>query len=83
VPPLEEFLQQISLYTEQDGLREDESLVTLMTLHNAKGLEYDTVFIVGCEEGSFPTCALSKRAARRRSGASATSASPAPGNAST
>jgi ATP-dependent DNA helicase UvrD/PcrA len=54
VPPLEEFLQQISLYTEQDGLRVDESLITLMTLHNAKGLEYDTVFIVGCEEGSFP-----------------------------
>ena len=54
VPPLEEFLQQISLYTEQDGLRADESLVTLMTLHNAKGLEYDTVFIVGCEEGAFP-----------------------------
>ena len=54
VPPLEEFLQQISLYTEQDGLRADESLITLMTLHNAKGLEYDTVFIVGCEEGSFP-----------------------------
>jgi DNA helicase-2/ATP-dependent DNA helicase PcrA len=52
--PLEEFLQQISLYTEQDGLRADESLVTLMTLHNAKGLEYDTVFIVGCEEGAFP-----------------------------
>ncbi len=54
VPPLEEYLQQISLYTEQDGLSADESLVTLMTLHNAKGLEYDTVFIVGCEEGSFP-----------------------------
>ena len=54
VAPMEEFLQQISLYTEQDGLREDESLITLMTLHNAKGLEYDTVFIVGCEEGSFP-----------------------------
>ena len=54
MPPLEEFLQQISLYTEQDGLKEEESLVTLMTLHNAKGLEYDTVFIVGCEEGSFP-----------------------------
>ncbi len=52
--PLEEYLQQVSLYTEQDGLRADESLVTLMTLHNAKGLEYDTVFIVGCEEGSFP-----------------------------
>jgi DNA helicase II / ATP-dependent DNA helicase PcrA len=51
--PLEEFLQQISLYTEQDGLRE-ESLITLMTLHNAKGLEYDTVFVVGCEDGAFP-----------------------------
>ena len=51
--PLEEFLQQISLYTDQDGLR-DESLITLMTLHNAKGLEYDTVFIVGCEDGAFP-----------------------------
>jgi len=54
VPPLEEFLQQISLYTEQDALKEQESLITLMTLHNAKGLEYDTVFIVGCEDGAFP-----------------------------
>jgi DNA helicase-2/ATP-dependent DNA helicase PcrA len=54
VPPLEEYLQQISLYTEQDALRADESLITLMTLHNAKGLEYDTVFIVGCEDGAFP-----------------------------
>ncbi len=52
--PLEEFLQQISLYTEQDGLREEQSLITLMTLHNAKGLEYDAVFILGCEDGSFP-----------------------------
>jgi DNA helicase-2/ATP-dependent DNA helicase PcrA len=54
VSPLDEYLQQISLYTEQDGLKEDQELVTLMTLHNAKGLEYDTVFIVGCEEGAFP-----------------------------
>jgi len=55
VSPLEEYLQQISLYTEQDGLQDDEQqLVTLMTLHNAKGLEYDTVFIVGCEDGAFP-----------------------------
>jgi DNA helicase-2/ATP-dependent DNA helicase PcrA len=55
-PPLEEYLQQISLYTQQDDLREgeEESLVTLMTLHNAKGLEYDTVFIIGCEDGAFP-----------------------------
>jgi DNA helicase-2/ATP-dependent DNA helicase PcrA len=56
VPPLEEYLQQISLYTEQDGLDGDaeNELVTLMTLHNAKGLEYDTVFVVGCEDGAFP-----------------------------
>ena len=54
VTPLEEYLQQISLYTEQDGLASEQELVTLMTMHNAKGLEYDTVFIVGCEEGAFP-----------------------------
>jgi DNA helicase-2/ATP-dependent DNA helicase PcrA len=56
IPPLEEYLQQISLYTQQDDLvdGERESLVTLMTLHNAKGLEYDTVFIIGCEDGAFP-----------------------------
>jgi len=55
VSPLEEYLQQISLYTEQDALQDEErQLVTLMTLHNAKGLEYDTVFIVGCEDGAFP-----------------------------
>ena len=53
-PPLEEFLQQISLYTEQDGLQDEQELVTLMTLHNAKGLEYDTVFMIGCEDGAFP-----------------------------
>src|SRR5215213_6969046 len=45
VRPLEEFLAQISLYTDQDALREEESLVTLMTLHNAKGLEYEAAFI--------------------------------------
>jgi DNA helicase-2/ATP-dependent DNA helicase PcrA len=54
VPPLEEYLQQISLYSEQDSLKEEQELATLMTLHNAKGLEYDTVFIVGCEDGAFP-----------------------------
>ncbi|MET0557555.1 MAG: UvrD-helicase domain-containing protein [Solirubrobacterales bacterium] len=54
IPPLEEFLQQISLYTEQDGLQDEQELVTLMTLHNAKGLEYDTVFMIGCEDGAFP-----------------------------
>jgi DNA helicase-2/ATP-dependent DNA helicase PcrA len=54
ISPLEEYLQQISLYSEQDGLDSEKELVTLMTLHNAKGLEYDTVFIVGSEEGAFP-----------------------------
>jgi DNA helicase-2/ATP-dependent DNA helicase PcrA len=54
IAPLEEYLQQISLYSEQDSLTAEQELVTLMTLHNAKGLEYDTVFIVGCEDGAFP-----------------------------
>jgi DNA helicase-2/ATP-dependent DNA helicase PcrA len=51
---LAEFLQQLSLYSEQDALRDAESTVTLMTLHNAKGLEYPVVFMIGCEEGVFP-----------------------------
>jgi ATP-dependent DNA helicase UvrD/PcrA len=54
IAPLEEYLQQISLYSDQDSLSDEQELVTLMTLHNAKGLEYDTVFIVGCEDGAFP-----------------------------
>jgi DNA helicase-2/ATP-dependent DNA helicase PcrA len=53
-PPLEEFLQQVSLVSDQDSIQSEEQLVTLMTLHNAKGLEYDAVFVVGCEEGAFP-----------------------------
>jgi DNA helicase-2/ATP-dependent DNA helicase PcrA len=53
-PSLAEFLQQLSLYSEQDSLRDSEELVTLMTLHNAKGLEYPVVFMIGCEEGVFP-----------------------------
>ena len=54
VPPLEEFLQQISLLSDQDSIEDEQELITLMTIHNAKGLEYDTVFVVGCEDGSFP-----------------------------
>ncbi len=52
--PLEEFLQQISLYSEQDKLSGEQTLLTLMTLHNAKGLEFRVVFIIGCEDGMFP-----------------------------
>jgi DNA helicase II / ATP-dependent DNA helicase PcrA len=54
LPGLAEFLQQLSLYSEQDALRDRDELVTLMTLHNAKGLEYPVVFMIGCEEGVFP-----------------------------
>jgi superfamily I DNA/RNA helicase len=48
------FLQEISLYADQDALRGEESLVTLMTIHNAKGLEFRAVFLIGMEEGIFP-----------------------------
>ncbi len=53
-PSVEEFLQQVALFSEQDSLRDDDGVVTLMTLHNAKGLEYDTVFMIGMEDGVFP-----------------------------
>ena len=51
---LDVFLQQLALVADADSRREDEGLVTLMTLHNAKGLEYPIVFIAGCEDGVFP-----------------------------
>jgi DNA helicase-2/ATP-dependent DNA helicase PcrA len=51
---LAEFLQQVALVADADARTEDEGLVTLMTLHNAKGLEYPIVFMIGCEEGVFP-----------------------------
>ncbi len=53
-PSLAGFLQQIALVADADGRRDDEGLVTLMTLHNAKGLEYPIVFLLGMEEGVFP-----------------------------
>jgi DNA helicase-2/ATP-dependent DNA helicase PcrA len=51
---LDVFLQATSLLSDADTRRDDEGLVTLMTLHNAKGLEYPIVFMIGCEEGVFP-----------------------------
>jgi len=51
---LEQFLEQVSLVGEQDEYDEDDSSVTLMTLHIAKGLEFPVVFIVGMEDGIFP-----------------------------
>jgi DNA helicase-2/ATP-dependent DNA helicase PcrA len=49
-----EFLQEISLFSEQDAMEDERSEVTLMTLHNAKGLEFPVVFMIGLEEGLFP-----------------------------
>jgi len=51
---LVDFLAEISLYADADSMQDEEDLVTLMTLHNAKGLEYPVVFMTGMEEGMFP-----------------------------
>ncbi|MDF2494093.1 MAG: helicase [Sphingomonas sp.] len=48
------FLEHVSLVMDNEGAREDPK-VTIMTIHAAKGLEYDTVFLVGWEEGLFPS----------------------------
>ncbi|MDQ3892796.1 MAG: DNA helicase PcrA [Actinomycetota bacterium] len=53
-PTLDGFLQEQALYSEQDALDTEGGSVTLMTLHNAKGLEFGHVFVVGMEEGTFP-----------------------------
>jgi DNA helicase-2/ATP-dependent DNA helicase PcrA len=53
-PSLSSFLQEVSLYSDQDAIRGEGSLVTLMTLHNAKGLEFRVVYLIGMEEGIFP-----------------------------
>jgi DNA helicase-2/ATP-dependent DNA helicase PcrA len=53
-PTLSSFLQEVSLYSDQDAIRGEGSLVTLMTLHNAKGLEFRAVYLLGMEEGIFP-----------------------------
>ncbi len=51
---LSEFLQQVSLFTDQDKDEVNDDRVTLMTLHASKGLEFEVVFIAGLEEGLFP-----------------------------
>ncbi len=51
---LDVFLQGVALVADADTRKDDEGLVTLMTLHNAKGLEYPIVFMAGMEEGVFP-----------------------------
>lgn len=51
---LSEFLEGITLSSDLDNMTEEEEMVTLMTLHSAKGLEFPVVFLVGMEEGIFP-----------------------------
>jgi DNA helicase-2/ATP-dependent DNA helicase PcrA len=53
-PSLEGFLEEIALYTDADAVDTGAGKVTLMTIHIAKGLEFDRVVIVGLEEGLFP-----------------------------
>jgi DNA helicase-2/ATP-dependent DNA helicase PcrA len=48
------FLESVSLVSEVDEYEEEDPGITLMTLHNAKGLEFDVVFMVGMEDGVFP-----------------------------
>jgi len=51
---LSSFIERAALYSEMDEDRENQDYVRLLTIHSAKGLEFDTVFIVGAEEGLFP-----------------------------
>ena len=52
--PLDHFLQRSSLVADSDALAGESDAITLMTLHNAKGLEFPVVFITGLEDGLFP-----------------------------
>jgi DNA helicase-2/ATP-dependent DNA helicase PcrA len=52
---LQAFLEEMSLVSDQDSMEDSDKAVTMMTLHISKGLEYPVVFIVGMEEGLFPS----------------------------
>lgn len=51
---LGEFLEEVALISDLDGLRSEGNSITLMTIHGAKGLEFPVVFVAGLEEGVFP-----------------------------
>ena len=52
---LQSFLSTVALFTTTDNMDEQNGCVNLMTLHSAKGLEFDTVFLCGMEDGLFPS----------------------------
>ncbi|MCX6812213.1 MAG: UvrD-helicase domain-containing protein [Candidatus Berkelbacteria bacterium] len=52
--PLDDFLEKVALYQDSDEIKSNENVVTLMTLHSAKGLEFPIVFVIGLEEGILP-----------------------------
>ena len=54
-PTLESYLENVSLVTDLDRASDENGYVTMMTLHSAKGLEFDNVFIPGMEENIFPS----------------------------
>lgn len=54
-PSLSGFLEEVSLYTEADRGDSSDNKVTLMTIHSAKGLEFENVFVTGLEDGVFPS----------------------------
>ncbi|NLT39395.1 MAG: UvrD-helicase domain-containing protein [Clostridiales bacterium] len=53
-PSLAGFLEEVALYTDLDNYDEGDDRAVMMTIHNAKGLEFGTVFVAGAEEGIFP-----------------------------
>ena len=53
-PSLAGFLNDVALYTDLDGQSDSDNCVTLMTMHSAKGLEFDHVYVTGMDEGVFP-----------------------------
>ena len=53
-PSLAGFLNEVALYTDLDGQSDSDNCVTLMTMHCAKGLEFDRVYVTGMDEGVFP-----------------------------
>ncbi|MCI8419913.1 MAG: UvrD-helicase domain-containing protein [Oscillospiraceae bacterium] len=54
-PSLAGFLDSVALYTDLDDAPENDDFVSLMTMHSAKGLEFPNVYVVGMEEGVFPS----------------------------